>query len=77
MTVKQDLLLAFVDCVERNGARLAVPRTTVSLVAYRAFCRAPASCTLRSIPAARGAARRLPGVAAALGILPACVSGAF
>ncbi len=37
MTVKQDLLLAFVDCVERNGARLAVPRTTVSLAARRTF----------------------------------------
>lgn len=29
MSVKQDLLLAFVDCVERNDAKLAVPRTTV------------------------------------------------
>eukprot|EP00198_Chlamydomonas_reinhardtii_P010846 XP_001700183.1 predicted protein [Chlamydomonas reinhardtii] len=31
MAAKQDLLLAFVDCVERNGAKLAVPRTTVSV----------------------------------------------
>ncbi|GFR48179.1 hypothetical protein Agub_g10027 [Astrephomene gubernaculifera] len=31
MSAKQDLLLAFVDCVERNGAKLAVPRSTVSL----------------------------------------------
>ncbi|KAI8470017.1 MAG: Mechanosensitive ion channel-domain-containing protein [Monoraphidium minutum] len=30
MAVKQDLLLAFVDCVERNGARLATPRAVVS-----------------------------------------------
>jgi hypothetical protein len=29
MAVKQDLLLAFVDCVERNGAKLALPRTVV------------------------------------------------
>jgi len=29
MAVKQDLLLAFVDCVERNGAKLATPRRTV------------------------------------------------
>ena len=28
MGIKQDLLLAFVDCVERNGAKLATPRTT-------------------------------------------------
>jgi hypothetical protein len=28
---KQDLLLAFVDCVERNGAMLAVPRTVLEL----------------------------------------------
>jgi hypothetical protein len=26
----QDLLLAFVDCVERHGAKLAAPRTVVS-----------------------------------------------
>ncbi|GLI60318.1 hypothetical protein VaNZ11_002434, partial [Volvox africanus] len=31
MAAKQDLLLAFVDCVERNGAKLAVPRTTVQV----------------------------------------------
>ncbi|GIL91970.1 hypothetical protein Vretifemale_19652 [Volvox reticuliferus] len=31
MAAKQDLLLAFVDCVERNGAKLAVPRTTVQM----------------------------------------------
>jgi MscS family membrane protein len=30
MAVKQDLLLAFVDCVERNGAKLATPRIVVS-----------------------------------------------
>lgn len=30
MTIKQDLLLAFIDCVERQGARLATPRTIVS-----------------------------------------------
>jgi hypothetical protein len=30
MAVKQDLLLAFVDCVERNGAKLATPRAVVS-----------------------------------------------
>ena len=29
MAVKQDLLLAFVDCVERNGAKLATPRAVV------------------------------------------------
>jgi hypothetical protein len=29
MAVKQDLLLAFVDCVERNGAKLATPRRVV------------------------------------------------
>lgn len=27
----QDLLLAFVDCVERNGAKLAIPRTVLEL----------------------------------------------
>jgi hypothetical protein len=31
MAIKQDLLLAFVDCVERNGARLAQPRTVLEL----------------------------------------------
>lgn len=29
MAVKQDLLLAFIDCVERNGARLARNRLQV------------------------------------------------
>jgi hypothetical protein len=29
MAIKQDLLLAFIDCVQRNGAALATPRTTV------------------------------------------------
>lgn len=29
MAIKQDLLLAFVDCVERNGAKLASPKRTV------------------------------------------------
>jgi hypothetical protein len=28
---RQDLLLAFVDCVERNGAKLAIPRTVLEL----------------------------------------------
>lgn len=32
MAVKQDLLLAFVDCVERNGAKLATPRTVVRVL---------------------------------------------
>lgn len=27
----QDLLLAFVDCVERNGAKLAQPRTVLEM----------------------------------------------
>ena len=31
MAVKQDLLLAFTDCVERNGAKLARNRLQVSL----------------------------------------------
>ena len=31
MAVKQDLLLAFVDCVERNGARLAQQRIQVCI----------------------------------------------
>ena len=29
MAIKQDLLLAFIDCVQRNGAALATPRTMV------------------------------------------------
>jgi hypothetical protein len=29
MAVKQDLLLAFIDCVERNGAKLAKQRLEV------------------------------------------------
>ena len=29
MAVKQDLLLAFIDCVERNNAKLARPRVQV------------------------------------------------
>eukprot|EP00208_Stichococcus_sp_RCC1054_P007617 CAMPEP_0206139714 /NCGR_PEP_ID=MMETSP1473-20131121/7027_1 /ASSEMBLY_ACC=CAM_ASM_001109 /TAXON_ID=1461547 /ORGANISM="Stichococcus sp, Strain RCC1054" /LENGTH=726 /DNA_ID=CAMNT_0053533603 /DNA_START=266 /DNA_END=2449 /DNA_ORIENTATION=- len=32
MAVKQDLLMAFVDCCDRNGARLARKRTQVELV---------------------------------------------
>ncbi|KAF6255019.1 Mechanosensitive ion channel-domain-containing protein [Scenedesmus sp. NREL 46B-D3] len=31
MAIKQDLLLAFVDCVERNGAKLAQPRTVLEV----------------------------------------------
>ena len=34
MAVKQDLLLAFVDTVARNGARLAVQRLQVCLKKY-------------------------------------------
>ena len=30
MSVKQDLLLAFIDCVDRNGAKLAKQRLEVS-----------------------------------------------
>ena len=41
MAVKQDLLLAFVDCVERNGAKLATPRRVV-----RAALIAPPSALL-------------------------------
>ena len=32
MSVKQDLLLAFIDCVDRNGAKLAKQRLEVSIV---------------------------------------------
>ena len=38
MAVKQDLLLAFIDCVDRNGAKLAKQRLEArlqSLYAYR------------------------------------------
>lgn len=31
MAIKQDMLLSFVDVVERNGAKLATPRTMVRL----------------------------------------------
>lgn len=31
MAIKQDLLVSFVDCVERNGAKLATPRTVVDM----------------------------------------------
>ena len=31
MSVKQDLLLAFIDCVDRNGAKLAKQRLEVSI----------------------------------------------
>ena len=31
MSVKQDLLLAFIDCVDRNGAKLAKQRLEVIL----------------------------------------------
>lgn len=38
MAIKQDLLVSFVDCVERNGAKLATPRTVVGpCVAARMF----------------------------------------
>ena len=33
MSVKQDLLLAFIDCVDRNGAKLAKQRLEVSSIA--------------------------------------------
>eukprot|EP00983_Pelagomonas_calceolata_P112746 1159915-Pelagomonas_calceolata.AAC.4 len=32
MAIKQDLMVSFVDCVERNGAKLAQPRTVVRAV---------------------------------------------
>ncbi len=32
MSVKQDLLLAFIDCVDRNGAKLAKQRLEVSSI---------------------------------------------
>lgn len=32
MAIKQDLLVSFVDCVERHGAKLATPRTVVGNV---------------------------------------------
>lgn len=35
MAIKQDLLLSFVDCVERNGAKLAQPRTVVRLSCFQ------------------------------------------
>ena len=31
MSIKQDLLLAFIDCVDRNGAKLAKQRLEVSM----------------------------------------------
>jgi len=31
MAIKQDLMVSFVDCVERNGAKLAQPRTVLDL----------------------------------------------
>lgn len=36
MAVKQDLLLAFIDCVERNGAKLARNRLQVALLFFTA-----------------------------------------
>lgn len=35
MAVKQDLLLAFVDCCNRNGAKLARKRTQVRIILQR------------------------------------------
>jgi len=32
MSVKQDLLLAFIDCVDRNGAKLAKQRLEVGIL---------------------------------------------
>lgn len=37
MAVKQDLLLAFIDCVERNGAKLARNRLQVALLLFWLF----------------------------------------
>jgi mechanosensitive ion channel protein 1/2/3 len=34
MAVKQDLLLAFIDCCNRNGAKLARKRTQVSQTCF-------------------------------------------
>lgn len=31
MSIKQDMMLAFVDVVERNGAKLATPRTMIDM----------------------------------------------
>ncbi|GBF96207.1 small conductance mechanosensitive ion channel [Raphidocelis subcapitata] len=53
MAVKQDLLLAFVDCVERNGAKLATPRRVLEMDEASS----PALVGLYSTAAAAAAAR--------------------
>lgn len=54
MAVKQDLLLAFIDCVERNGARLARNRLQVC------FCQQ--GMTSRATPACMNITHRLKAV---------------
>ena len=38
MAVKQDLLLAFIDCVDRNGAKLAKQRLEARLPSLYGYC---------------------------------------
>ena len=44
MAVKQDLLLAFTDCVERNGAKLARHRLQVALLIFISVTMPLAAC---------------------------------
>ena len=53
MAIKQDLLLAFLDCVEQNGAALARNRLVVAVEAAGGTTGLPLAAAL-ALPAARG-----------------------
>jgi hypothetical protein len=54
----QDLLLAFVDCVERNGAKLAVPRTALELDPGAGEALSPVLTNAFAMVAAKASPRR-------------------
>ena len=61
MAIKQDLLLAFIDCVERNGAKLAkqLLQVRARMPKRRTFCYAE---VLLSLPLTPLVARSSPSV---------------
>ncbi|CAK0784228.1 hypothetical protein CVIRNUC_007432 [Coccomyxa viridis] len=79
MSVKQDLLLAFIDCVDRNGAKLAKQRLEVEVASAQLSSRQRAPSQNINEPAsaeqlARALPEGKPGPQAAVDVSPASPS---
>ena len=77
MAVKQDLLLAFIDCVERNGAKLARNRLQVAFTHlhsqyHTGFCCKCCYCVITVLLFALKPVHELAGLPVAV-IYPCCV----